>query len=120
MTDIVPARRRLLLPLLNTVRHGSRSNVTCYYKCGNACDHPVPNATTNPTIGEVVEGAFSRRTALKAAGVGALVVTAGQLQTPNARAAELPFQDWRPGLDEPLTFEPVEQNLLDELVTATG
>src|SRR3712207_7003206 len=49
---------------------------SCWYKCGNACDAPVPNKTDNPTIGQVIEGAFSRRSMLKAAGAGALVVAA--------------------------------------------
>ncbi|MCZ2836603.1 PhoX family protein [Modestobacter sp. VKM Ac-2985] len=120
MTDIVPARRRLLLPLLSSVRHGSRSHATCHYKCGNACDTPVPNTTGNPTIGAVVEGAFSRRTMLKAAGAGALVVAAGPLQATPARADDTDLLNWRPAPDAPLTFEPVEQNLLDELVTAAG
>jgi uncharacterized protein len=118
MTDIVPSRRRLLLPLLDSVRHGSRSHSTCWYKCGNACDAPVPNKTDNPTIGEVVQGAFSRRSLLKAAGAGALVVAVGPLSA--AAAAELPGEEWEPAPDAPLTFEPVEQNLLDELVTAAG
>ncbi|MEU4160815.1 hypothetical protein [Actinoplanes sp. NPDC026670] len=25
---------------------GSRYAMTCLYRCGNACDHPVPNALT--------------------------------------------------------------------------
>ena len=75
MTDIRDPRRRLL-PLLsaNTVRHGTTSHTTCFYKCGNACDRPVPNRTDNPTFASVVQSAVSRRTVLKAAGVGALVV----------------------------------------------
>ena len=24
-------------------RHGSRSRMTCFFRCGNACDHPEPN-----------------------------------------------------------------------------
>ena len=118
MTDPGPSRRRLLLPLLDSVRHGSRSHTTCHYKCGNACDAPVPNQTDNPTIGDVIQKAFSRRSMLKAAGAGALVVAVGPL-TP-AMAAEMPAEEWQPDPDAPLTFEPVEQNLLDELVTAAG
>ncbi len=118
MTDPGPARRRPLLPLLDSLRHGSRSHTTCWYKCGNACDAPVPNRTDNPTIAEVVEGAFSRRSMLKAAGAGALVVAVGPLAS--AAAAEMPGGDGAPAPDGPLTFEPVQQNLLDELVTAAG
>ncbi len=46
MTEIDGSRRRLL-PLLTGFRHGSRSHVTCHYKCGNACDAAVPNRTDN-------------------------------------------------------------------------
>ena len=49
MTDLAGPRRRLL-PLLDQVRHSSRSHVTCHYKCGNACDAPVPNRTDKATF----------------------------------------------------------------------
>ena len=119
MTELAP-RRRLLLPMLSTVRHGSRSHTTCHYKCGNACDSPVPNQTDNPTIGDVVQLAFSRRNLLKAAGAGALVVAAGPLTAGRAAAGEMPGSGWEPAPDAPLTFRPVEQNLVDDLVTAEG
>ncbi|SDN40651.1 PhoX family phosphatase [Geodermatophilus sp. DSM 45219] len=121
MTDIRDPRRRLL-PLLggNTLRHGSRSHATCFYKCGNACDRPVPNRTDNPTFRSVVESAVSRRNVLKAAGVGALMVAAGPALP--AAASDRPRHGGRPGSgpDGALTFEPVEQNLLDELVVPGG
>ena len=117
MTENSDPRRRLFLPLLNSVRHGSRSHATCHYKCGNACDAAVPNRTDNPTFESVVQTAMSRRALLKVAGTGALVVATAPLfpepavATPGRRAA---------GDGGALTFEPVEQNLLDELVTAAG
>jgi len=71
---ISPTRR--LLPLLPTTRHGSRSHLTCLYRCGNACDQPVPNTTDHPTFHEVAEKALARRSLLKiGAGAGALTVT---------------------------------------------
>jgi hypothetical protein len=73
MADIKESRPRVLLPFLNTVRHGNRSHATCFYKCGNACDAAVPNQTGNPTFADAVQKAFSRRNMLKAAGVSALV-----------------------------------------------
>ncbi|MGY1760660.1 PhoX family protein [Geodermatophilus sp. SYSU D00779] len=117
MTDISDSRRRLFLPLLNSVRHGSRSHTTCYYKCGNACDAAVPNRTDNPTFESVVQTALSRRALLKAAGAGALVVAAGPLFPEPAVAA--PGRRGATG-DGALTFEPVEQNFLDELVVPAG
>ena len=55
---IRPASRRLLpmsdrprlLPLLGGTRHGSRDAMTCLYRCGNACDHPVPNTSDNTVL----------------------------------------------------------------------
>jgi uncharacterized protein len=118
MTDIQEPMPRLL-PFLGTLRHGNRSHATCFYKCGNACDSAIPNLTDNPTFADVVQTAFSRRSMLKAAGVGALVVAAGPVGT--AAATD------RPGRGKPssgpsggLTFAPVAQNQLDELVTAAG
>ncbi|MDP5183985.1 PhoX family phosphatase [Blastococcus sp. BMG 814] len=122
MTDISTPRTRALLPLLTGIRHGSRSHVTCYYKCGNACDAAVPNQTGNPTFAEVVETAFSRRNVLKAAGASALLVAAGPVASAAARERQpVPTGGGvtrAPGSD--LTFQPVEQNFLDELVTANG
>ncbi|WP_448611733.1 PhoX family protein [Geodermatophilus sp. URMC 60] len=117
MTDISNSRRRLFLPLLDSVRHGTRSHATCYYKCGNACDAAVPNRTDNPTFESVVQTALSRRALLKAAGAGALVVAAGPLFPEPAAAA--PGRRGPTG-DGALTFEPVEQNFLDELVVPAG
>jgi secreted PhoX family phosphatase len=117
MTEIPNPRRRLFLPLLTSVRHGSRSHATCYYKCGNACDAVVPNRTDNPTFESVVQTALSRRALLKAAGAGALVVAAGPLFPESAAAA--PGRRGATG-DGALTFEPVEQNFLDELVIPAG
>ncbi|SET94779.1 PhoX family protein [Geodermatophilus poikilotrophus] len=117
MTDSSNPRRRLLLPLLNSVRHGTRSHATCYYKCGNACDATVPNRTDNPTFESVVQTALSRRALLKAAGAGALVVATGPLLPEPAAAAPGRAGAARDGA---LTFEPVEQNFLDELVVPAG
>ncbi|WP_100499586.1 PhoX family protein [Geodermatophilus chilensis] len=120
MLDTPNSPRRALLPFLDSKRHGSRSHVTCFYKCGNACDSAIPNPTDHPTFADVVQTAFSRRSMLKAAGVGALVVVAGPV---GAAAADDRTRPGRPGGSSTggaLTFTPVEQNLEDELVTAAG
>jgi secreted PhoX family phosphatase len=71
---ISPTRR--LLPLLPTTRHGSRSHLTCLYRCGNACDQPIPNPTDHPTFHQVAQQALARRSLLKiGAGAGALTLT---------------------------------------------
>ncbi|MGY4913554.1 hypothetical protein, partial [Micromonospora aurantiaca (nom. illeg.)] len=64
--------RPRLLPLLGGTRHGSRDAMTCLYRCGNACDHPVPNPTDNPYFGDVVDTEISRRGVVRAGAVGAL------------------------------------------------
>ncbi|WP_459548464.1 PhoX family protein [Nocardia sp. X0981] len=53
---------------------GSRSRVTCRYKCGNACFHGVPNTSPNTYFGEIVAG-ISRRRLLR--GGAAAVVAIG-------------------------------------------
>ncbi|MGV9810189.1 hypothetical protein ACWDSE_31850, partial [Micromonospora chersina] len=53
--------RPRLLPLLGATRHGARDAMTCQYRCGNACDHPVPNRSANPYFGDLVDTEVSRR-----------------------------------------------------------
>ena len=77
------------LPLLSDPsgpRHGSRSRMTCHYRCGDACDKPLPNTSDNPEFADIAERALARRTVLggAAAGAGALVV--GGLASPAAAA----------------------------------
>src|SRR5690349_21864218 len=66
--------RPRLLPLLG---HTGRDAMTCLYRCGNACDHPVPNRTDNPYLGDVVNTGMSRRGVVRAGAVGALVLGFG-------------------------------------------
>ena len=51
--------------------------MTCLYRCGNACDHPVPNKSDNPYLGDVVNAEMSRRGVVRAGAVGALVLGFG-------------------------------------------
>jgi len=88
LTPARPSGTRKLLPLLPTTRHGSRSHLTCQYRCGNACDQPVPNTTDNPDFHQVAERALARRSLLKVgAGAGALTVTGLATSSPLAAAA---------------------------------
>ncbi len=110
---ISPTRRPL--PLLPDTRHGSRSHLTCLYRCGNACDQPVPNPTDHPTFHEVAEQALARRSLLKiAAGAGALTVTGvatgGSLAA--AAVAGNTAGTWR--------FRPVEPNNFDDVTVPSG
>ncbi|TIC84869.1 PhoX family phosphatase [Nocardioides sp. GY 10113] len=71
-------------------RHGSRSYLTCLYRCGNACDQPVPNPTDHPTIGEEIAKAVGRRTVLRGAAIGGgALVLSGAAGTAAAAAADV-------------------------------
>ena len=110
----MPAR---LLPLISTPgAHGGRSRMTCTYKCGNACDHPEPNTSCNPHIGEVLARAVARRSVLGGAMAGTqrgkvlqfLTVPrgaecCGPLITKNGRTAFAAIQ--HPGEIDGATFE---------------
>ncbi|WP_435125523.1 PhoX family protein [Micromonospora tulbaghiae] len=128
--------RPRLLPLLGGTRHGSRDAMTCLYRCGNACDHPVPNPTDNPYFGDVVDTEISRRGVVRAGAVGALVLgfggaAAGALAGA-APAAAAPAAPPVPGGGEvppagagrpgsgALTFKPIPPNKLDTLVVPNG
>ncbi|WP_229398734.1 PhoX family protein [Micromonospora okii] len=124
--------RPRLLPLLSATRHGSRDVMTCRYRCGNACDHPVPNISDNPYLGDVVNAEVSRRGVVRAGAVGALVLGfGGALAGTGAASAAPGAPDAAPtaaGFGRPpggvgsgaLTFTPIPPNRLDTLVVPNG
>ncbi|MGW5672815.1 PhoX family protein [Micromonospora sp. NPDC003776] len=125
------SERPRLLPLLGTPRHGTRDAMTCQYRCGNACDHPVPNTSANPYFGDLVETEVSRRGVVRAGAVGALVLgfggtVAGALAGAGPAAAA-PAAPVAPeavpsgGVGSgALTFKPIPPNKLDSLVVPNG
>ncbi|HET6529914.1 MAG TPA: alkaline phosphatase PhoX [Actinoplanes sp.] len=116
MTD-----RPRLLPLLSSKRHGGRDEMTCRYRCGNACDHPVPNESGNPYLGDVVAAGISRRGVMRAGAAGALVLSAGGAATavPAPAAAHAVPSPTGPAGGR-LTFAPIPPNTLDNLVVPNG
>ncbi|MEU5939470.1 PhoX family phosphatase [Micromonospora sp. NPDC047548] len=127
--------RPRLLPLLGTTRHGSRDAMTCLYRCGNACDHPVPNSSDNAYFGDLVEAEVSRRGVVRAGAIGALVLgfggaAAGALAgaAPAAAAPGTPVVPEVTDFGHPqpstgsgaLTFKPIPPNQLDALVVPNG
>ncbi|TDB74570.1 PhoX family phosphatase [Micromonospora sp. KC723] len=124
--------RPRLLPLLGTPRHGSRDAMTCLYRCGNACDHPVPNTSDNAYFGDIVSAEVSRRGVVRAGAVGALVLGFGAAGaaggTPATAAPATPVVPEVTGFGRPrppagtgaLTFKPIPPNKLDTLVVPNG
>ncbi|MFI6331648.1 PhoX family protein [Micromonospora chersina] len=127
--------RPRLLPLLGATRHGARDAMTCQYRCGNACDHPVPNRSDNPYFGDLVDAEVSRRGVVRAGAAGALVLgfggaVAGALAgaAPAAAAPAAPAVPGAGGAAAPaggvgsgaLTFRPIPPNKLDTLVVPNG
>jgi len=112
-----PVSRRALLPLLGT--HTGRSAMTCVFRCGNACSHPVPNRSDNDYFGDVVTTSLSRRGVLKAGGIGALVMASGVLDARYA-AAEPAGASTAAAARGALTFKPVPPNTIDDLIVPNG
>ena len=113
---------RNLLPLLNQGPHGSRSRMTCHYRCGNACDHPIPNTTDTPHVRDVVENGLARRSLLKAGGVGAgALVLGGLLESPAAAATGTASRTAVAAKDlGTVSFEPVAPNVRDNVTVPSG
>ena len=80
-----------LLPLTpvqsTTGPHGSRSAMTCKFRCNDACFHEPPNTSGNPEFRDLAEQALRRRSVLAAGGVGAGALALSGLTAPPAAAA---------------------------------
>jgi secreted PhoX family phosphatase len=118
-------RRPTLLPLLpsgSTGPHGSRSAMTCHFRCGDACSQPVPNTSANPEFHTVAEQALARRTVLGAGAAGAAALVVSGLVADGAAAAP------RTGAKGPgagarvstASFTPVPPNTQDRVVVPPG
>ncbi|THV26815.1 PhoX family protein [Glycomyces paridis] len=102
---------------------GGRSAMTCAFRCGNACSHPVPNTSENPYLGDLIAQAVSRRSLLRSGVVASLAVGAtGAFAAPAAASetaapASSAHRDRAPrGLD----FEPVAPNRADQVTIPDG
>ena len=111
-----------LLPLLSTGPHGSRSHMTCQFRCGNACSKPIPNETDNPEFHEVAAQALARRSVLKAAGAGVGALAIGALTASPAAAAAPAASARRYGGNAVGTadFSPVPPNIKDRVTVPKG
>ncbi|MFF9339088.1 MULTISPECIES: PhoX family protein [unclassified Streptomyces] len=119
---------RKLLPLIGTNPHGGgRSALTCRFRCGDACFQEVPNTSDNEYAGDVIAGALSRRSALRAAAVVTVASAAGgSVVLGGAPAAEA--HPGHPGHGKPpvadgargLRFAPVAPNTADQVTVPSG
>ncbi|MFD0316220.1 PhoX family protein [Streptomyces flavalbus] len=116
------------LPIITTsssASHpGGRSALTCRFRCGDACFHEVPNTSANPYVGDVIAGALSRRSVMRAAAVVTAAAAAGTAVSvaaaPEAEAA--PAAGKKPGAKAArgLRFEPVAPNTHDAVTVPAG
>ena len=67
--------------------HSGRSPMTCLYRCGNACDHPVPNESDNAYFGDLANSEVSRRGFVRGSAAGALVLGLGAAAVTSATPA---------------------------------
>ncbi|MFE6361615.1 PhoX family protein [Streptomyces sp. NPDC057806] len=118
---------RIPLPLIRTngSHPGGRSAMTCRFRCGDACFHEVPNTTANPYVGDVIAGALSRRSVMRAAAVVTAAAAAGTAATvaaaPAAEAA--PATKGKPGTAQGargLRFTAVAPNTADAVTVPEG
>ncbi|WP_149183573.1 PhoX family protein [Streptomyces sp. TRM49041] len=119
---------RKLLPLLTTPHAGGRSALTCRYRCGDACFHEVPNTSDNEYAGDVIAGALSRRSMMRAAAAVTVATAAGGAvlgaAAPEAQAA--PADGRYPGGKgkacgaRGLRFAPVAPNTADQVTVPKG
>jgi secreted PhoX family phosphatase len=120
-------RARRLLPLLLPNHPLGRSEMTCLYRCGNACAHDAPNTSDNAYFGDVVREVVSRRGVLKAgavlavAGAGAATLGAGSAAAAPTRTDVNVDADLGAGRrKDGLNFTAVAPNTEDRIVTADG
>ncbi|MFE9092834.1 PhoX family protein [Streptomyces sp. NPDC007264] len=124
---------RKQLPLIGTpsaAHPGGRSALTCRFRCGDACFHEVPNTSSNDYVGDVIAGALSRRSALRAAAVVTVAAATGAAavaKAPQARAATAAAggraqaaTSSRTGAARGLRFDPVAPNTADAVTVPDG
>ncbi|MEU6530819.1 PhoX family protein [Streptomyces sp. NPDC046928] len=119
---------RIQLPIISVdgaAHHGGRAALTCRFRCGDACFHEIPNTSANPYVGDVVAGALSRRTVMRAAAVVTAAAAAGASATvaaPRASAAEARASHASHGSRgaRGLRFTPVAPNTADTVTIPDG
>ena len=112
---------RRLLPLINqTGPHGSRSAMTCHYRCGNACDKPIPNTSDNEHMSEVLKSVVARRALLKGGAAASVTIGLGAAAPGVAAAAESETRRASGPRGAELAFRPVRPNVRDNVTVPPG
>ncbi|MEU6126324.1 PhoX family protein [Streptomyces sp. NPDC047123] len=117
-----------LLPLVTSHQgSGGRSALTCRFRCGDACFGEVPNTSDNAYVGDVIAGALSRRSLMRAAAVVTVATAAGGavLAGPAAPEAAAATPAGRTGGHRGegargLRFAPVAPNTADTVTIPAG
>ncbi|MDQ3324736.1 MAG: PhoX family phosphatase [Actinomycetota bacterium] len=109
---------RLLPVIAVSGPHGSRSRMTCTFRCGNACDHPEPNTSGNEHFHDLLARTIARRSVLGGAVTGSAAIVIGGLTSP-AAATGTGSAPTRSQVDD-LTFDPVAPNTRDNVVVPVG
>jgi len=122
MTSLQPERRLLPLAAVNSGPHGSRSAMTCFFRCGNACDHPEPNPTQHTHIRDEIATLVRRRSVLGGAALGTGALVLGGLTSPVAAAAPSGAKPSPTTTDNlaKAAFAAVAPNKRDAVTTAPG
>ncbi|MFI9150954.1 PhoX family protein [Streptomyces sp. NPDC053367] len=117
---------RIPLPIIRTSNDshpGGRSALTCRFRCGDACYHEVPNTSANDYVGDVIAGALSRRSVMRAAAVVTAAAAAGTAATaavaPEAQAAAAD-RHAAARAARGLRFTPVAPNTADQVTVPEG
>jgi hypothetical protein len=94
--------------------------MTCRYRCGNACEMPVPNSTDNPHVQDVIAGAIARRSVLKAGGTALALTTVGNVVPAAAREARRGGGRGTGAHVGTAAFRPVPPNVSDRVTVPQG
>ncbi|MBE7324314.1 PhoX family phosphatase [Nocardioides sp. Y6] len=105
--------------------HGSRSAMTCAFRCGNACDAPVPNTSGAEAFQDVAACVVGRRTVL---GTGLAAGAVGVMTLSPGAAAAHPERGRGAGRGRgraasgagTWTFDPVAPNRADQVTVPPG
>ena len=85
-TPLSDGRPLLSLTPTGSTVHGSRSRMTCFYRCGNACDHPEPNTSDAGHVRDEIAKAVAAKAKPKARKSG---ISAARKRYTDARKTKL-------------------------------